>query len=213
MALNTFPSMATQGWSVTKAPNWATRLQRSVSGRELRVSDYVLPVYTFTLTYEVLRDRWDIRDGAGHGPAYRQGGTVIYDELRTIWNFFNQQQGSSIPFQFYDPTDNTTRAVSATPQSITVATGDGSTTSFQLCSAILAPVIPNVINTITPTGYTLDTNTGLITYSTAPASGVSITADMTYYYKVRFATDALESENFMYQLWALKQLKLASVLY
>lgn len=211
MTLNTFPNVITQGWSVMKSPNWATRMQRSVSGRELRVSDYVNPIYTFTLTYEVLRDRWDVRDGPGHGPAYRQFGTIIYDELRTIWNFFIQQQGSAIPFQFYDPTDNTTRTDPAVPNQIYFATGDGMTTSFQLVSPLRAPVIPIAVGPMTPPGPALDVDTGVVTYGTAPGAGVAMTVDMTYNYKVRFATDALEAENFMYQLWAMKQLKLVSV--
>ena len=46
----------------------------------------------------------------------------------------------------------------------------------------------------------------------APGSGVVITADFTYYFLVRFAEDTAEFENFMYQLWSLKQVKLQSVL-
>jgi hypothetical protein len=194
-----------------KSPNWATRMQRAVSGRELRVNDYILPIYTFTLTYEVLRDRWDIRDGPLRGHAYADV-TTPRDELRQIWNFFNQQCGASIPFQFYDPTDNTTRADPAVAQAITVAVGDGTTKSFQLCSAIRAPIIP-IDYTFSPTGSVPNFDTGVITYGTAPGSGTPITFDGTYRYKVRFATDNLEAENFMYQLWSMKQLKLTSVLY
>ncbi len=214
MALNTFPTTNTIAWSVTKSPNLATRIQRSVSGRELRVADYVLPIYTFTLTYEVLRDRWDIRNGANRGPAYPTPIATPLDELRAIWNFYLQQSGPLTPFKYHDPSDNTTRAVAASPQVSNFAVGDGTTTVFQMASPLLAPVIPTVVASITPAGLTsIDLDTGLITFVTAPGVGVSVGADMQYDYKVRFATDGLEAENFYYQLWQMKQLKLVSVLY
>jgi len=212
MALNIFPNTITLGWSVMKSPNWATRMQRSVSGRELRVNDYVLPVFTFTLTYEVLRDRWDVRDGPNRGHAYADV-TTPRDELRQIWNFFNQQKGAAVPFQFFDPTDNTTRTDPATARSITFASADGVTRSFQMASELLAPVIPNVVNSLTPSGGSINYDTGVITFSDPPGAGTPIGADMTYRYKVRFGTDNLEAENFMYQLWSMKQLKFTSVLY
>jgi hypothetical protein len=138
MALNTFPTINTLAWSVIKAPNWATRIQRAVSGRELRVSDYANPIYKFTLTYEVLRSSVDVRAGVGVGPAYYGGGPP-YSELDDLLTFFNQQQGASIPFNWYNPTEN---------------------------DAL---------------------------------------------YVVRFTKDALQLENFMYQLWHLKQLEFTSL--
>jgi uncharacterized protein (TIGR02217 family) len=189
-------------------------MQRAVSGRELRVSDYVLPTYTFTLTYEVLRDKWDTRGGAGRGFGLFPPASTPHDELRTIWNFFNQQRGASIPFQFNDPTDNTTRSDPAVAQTVYFGTGDGVTTHFQLASALMAPVIHTFINSYTPSGPAhVDLDTGVLIYDSAPGVGVQVGADMNYNYKVRFAADNLEAENFMYQLWAMKQLKLVSVIY
>src|SRR5438876_9680487 len=96
-----FPNLPGLGWSVTKAPRFATRVQRAVSGRELRVLDQPYPIWTWTLTYPVLRDKSDTR-----GPAGPAGLGAGYDELRTIAGFFLQQQGSFQPFLFDDPTDN-----------------------------------------------------------------------------------------------------------
>ena len=63
-----------------------------------------------------------------------------------------------------------------------------------------------------PAGYTVDDETGLVTFAAPPPAGQIITADFTYRFRVRFADDAAEFENFMYQLWQLKQIKLQSVL-
>ena len=93
-----FPALPGLGWSVTKTPRFTGRIQNAISGRELRVLDQVNPIWTWTLTYSLLRDRWDARATTGAGAEY--------DELRTLAGFFLQQQGRFRPFLFDDPTDN-----------------------------------------------------------------------------------------------------------
>jgi hypothetical protein len=64
-----------------------------------------------------------------------------------------------------------------------------------------------------PTTYLVNYNTGVITFvGNTPFIGWVVTADFTYYFRVTFAEDSLEFENFLYQLWSLKQVKLVSVL-
>ena len=203
-----FPALPGLGWSVSKAPRFATRTQKSVSGRELRIVDQVNPIWTFTLTYEILRDKHDTRGPGGLGAGF--------DELRTLAGFFLQQQGALLPFLFDDPTDdNVTGQV--------LGTGNSSTAQFQLvrtmggfAEPITAPdtVAAIYFNGIRqdPAGYTVDAATGLVTFATPPPAGQLVAADFTYRFRVRFADDTAEFENFMYQLWQLKQLKLQSVL-
>jgi uncharacterized protein (TIGR02217 family) len=203
-----FPVLPGLGWSVSKAPRFATRTQKAISGRELRIVDQVNPIWTFTLTYEILGDKHDTRGPGGLGAGF--------DELRTLAGFFLQQQGAFAPFLFDDPTDD-----SVTGQAI--GTGNSSATVFQLVrnfGGFSEPIVaPNTVSAIyfngvlqSASGYTVDATTGLITFTTAPPSGQAITADFTYYFRVRFADDTAEFENFMYQLWSLKQVKLQSVL-
>jgi uncharacterized protein (TIGR02217 family) len=203
-----FPELPGLAWSVTKAPRFQTRIQRAVSGRELRVLDQPWPVWTWTLTYALLRDKWDTR-----GPAALGAG---HDELRTLAGFFLQQQGAFQPFLFDDPTDN-----SMTGQPI--GTGNSSIAAFQLVrtmGSFAEPITaPNNVAAIYFNGvrqdsatYTVDGDTGLVTFTRPPPSGQSISADFTYRFRVRFADDTAEFENFMYQLWQLKQLKLQSAL-
>src|SRR5215204_681534 len=85
-----FPALPGLGWSVTKTPRFAGRVHNAVSGRELRVLDQPYPVWTWTLTYSLLRDQWDTRAAGGPGSGY--------DELRTLAGFFLQQQGTFQPF-------------------------------------------------------------------------------------------------------------------
>jgi uncharacterized protein (TIGR02217 family) len=60
--------------------------------------------------------------------------------------------------------------------------------------------------------YSVDADTGLVTFETPPPAGEAVSADFTYYFRVRFADDTAEFENFMFQLWSLRQVKLQSVL-
>ncbi|HYP37396.1 MAG TPA: DUF2460 domain-containing protein [Stellaceae bacterium] len=200
-----FPSLPGLAWSVTKTPTFQTRIQRAVSGRELRALDYPYPLWQFTLVFDLLRDN----------------PTAGYDELRTLMGFFMLCQGSFGTFLFRDPSDHR-----VTGQQIGI--GNASTTVFQLQRAMgstlpgggfLEPIVaPGVVSALYldgitqgPGSYSVDPDTGLVTFSTAPGSGLIITADYSYYFRCRFIDDSYAFENFMFQLWQLKKLTFISV--
>jgi uncharacterized protein (TIGR02217 family) len=195
-----FPSLPGLSWSVSKEPRFATRIQRAVNGRELRVLDQPNPSWSWTLTYEILRDGNDTRGIAGPGGA--PGGN--YDELRTLMGFFLQQQGAYRAFLFEDPSDN---SVTGQPLGI----GNASTTRFQLVRTMgtalpgggyaEAITAPNTVGTIyfdgirqPPTAYSVDADTGIVTFTTPPPTGRTVTADFTYCFRVRFADDSAAFE-------------------
>ncbi len=203
-----FPPLPGLGWSVTKTPRFAGRSHNAISGRELRVLDQVNPIWTWTLTYSLLRDKWDTRAQTGPG--------VGYNELRTLAGFFLNQRGTFQSFLFDDPTDN-----AITDQ--VLGTGNGSVHAIQLVRSMggfAEPITaPNVVSAIRlngvrqdPASYAVESETGVVTFATPPPAGHVIAADFTYRFRVRFAEDSAEFENFMYQLWQLKQIKLQSVL-
>lgn len=196
-----FPTLPGLGWSVVKTPNWRTKVQEAVSGKEYRSAWYSQPKYNMNLTYEVLR------------------AATAYTELQQLMGFFNSRQGSYDNFLFNDPTDN-----SVTAQSI--GTGNGVATQFQLVRAYGSNIEPvmnvNAITGIYDNGtpvvegvgagkYTIDSY-GLVTFGTAPVAAHALTWTGTYYYRCRFADDAADFENFMYQLWNLKSLDLLGCL-
>jgi len=138
-----------------------------------------------------------------------------YDELRTLAGFFLQQQGALQPFLFDDPTDD---IAAAQP----LGTGDSSRTAFQLLrhmGGFAEPITaPNTVSAIyfdgilqSAANYTVDAATGFVTFATPPPAGQLVTADFTYWLRVRFADDTAEFENFMLQLWQARQIKLRSV--
>lgn len=200
-----FPALPGLAWSVTKAPTFQTRIQRAVSGRELRAVDYPHPLWQFTLIFAFLRDN----PGAG------------LDELRTLMGFFMSCQGASGTFLFEDPSD-------CRVSGQYLGTGNSSKSVFQLQRTMgttlpnggfSEPIVaPNTVDAIyfdgiTQAGssYSVDPNTGLVTFETPPGTGLVITADFSYWFRCRFVDDSYLFENFMYQLWQLKKLSFITV--
>jgi uncharacterized protein (TIGR02217 family) len=191
-----FPTLPGLGWSVKRTPSFKTLVNEAVSGKETRAALWSYPRYRWELTYDVLRD-----------------GALA--ELRTLEGFFLQRQGSFDAFLFSDPDDN---AASGQP----IGIGDGSTAAFQLVrpfGGFVDPVLaPNSVSAVYLGGvvqsggaYSVDTATGLVTFTTAPAAGVAVTADFTFYWRVRFLEDVAEFEKFALALWQLKKLAFISV--
>jgi uncharacterized protein (TIGR02217 family) len=200
-----FPALPGLAWSVTKSPTFQTRIQRAVSGRELRALDYPYPLWQFTLVFDFLRDN----------PA------AGFDELRTLMGFFMLCQGAFGTFLFQDPSDDRVSGQQ-------IGTGDTLRTVFQLQRTMgktlpgggfLEPIVaPNVVSAVyfngivqDPAGYSVDPMTGLVTFNIAPGSGLIITADYSYYFRCRFIDDSYAFENFMFRLWQLKKLTFISV--
>jgi uncharacterized protein (TIGR02217 family) len=214
-----FPSLPGCGWSVTKAPRFQTRTQKAVSGRQLRIADQQSPIWTFTLTFPLLRDAHDTRAGSGVGLG------IGYDELRTLAGFFLAAQGAYGTFLFADPSDN---QVTGQP----TATGDGTTTAFPIVRSFgaFAEPLPAAINKTgnallvyvngvlqtsgvgTSSRFGFTTLADTITFAAAPAAGAAIAASFSYYFLCHFTDDAMNFENFMLQVWQAKSVKFESVL-
>ncbi len=185
-----FPALAGLGWNNTKAPKFNTIVQTSVSMAELRGSFASTPVYTFTLTFDLLRDN------------------TTFNELKQLIGFFLARQGSYDSFLYADPSDSI-----ATLQPF--GTGDGSTTAFQLArqmgyfteglsNVALSPAI-YVNGALQTSGYSV--SGGLVTFGSAPGAGAALTWSGTYYFRCRFVNDTQEFEEFMLNLWDVKSLQ------
>jgi uncharacterized protein (TIGR02217 family) len=191
--LPVLPFLPGQSPSLTKTPTWSSKVKRAGSGRERRTALWPYPLWSFELSYEVIR----------HRPTA--------DELAALWEFFNVAQGQYRPWLFVDPSDN---QVAGQP----FATGDGATTTFQLTRAIRSwsePVYgvyaPSVeIAGIPTTAFTIIPN-GAIAFTTAPASGAALTWSGYFYYGCRFSQDTAGFEQIVAQLWSGKSVKFVSV--
>jgi uncharacterized protein (TIGR02217 family) len=195
MSTSVFPTFDGLAWSVFKTPMWSTLAKNTVSGRELRLSNYSTPKYKFKLSYEVLR------------------ADIAHHELQDFMSFFNAMQGSFDTFLYKDPADHTATAE-------VIGIGNGSNKIFQLSRTygtytepVVAPYLLTLqvfVNGVLAAGST-DANTGIVTLTTAPASGATVTWTGEFYYRCRFIDDMMDFENFMYQLWTLKSVQFISV--
>ena len=131
------------------------------------------------------------------------------DDLAAVVAFFEARNGRLHGFRFKDWADYKSclpsQISAATDQAI--GTGDGSTKTFQLVKRyasgaqawvriITKPVAGSIAialnGTPTPSGWSVDATTGLVTFVSAPASGVAITAGFAFDVPVRFDTDTLD---------------------
>jgi uncharacterized protein (TIGR02217 family) len=131
------------------------------------------------------------------------------DDLAAVVAFFEARNGRLHGFRFKDWADfkSCLPSQSPGPTDQPIGTGNGAATLFQLTKryasgaqtwtrAITKPVAGTVtiaLNGATQaSGWSISTTTGLITFTTAPAAGVAITAGFEFDVPVRFDTDALD---------------------
>lgn len=196
-----FPVLIGQGWSVHKRPIFSTRVASHVSGREVRDALYAHTLYEYELVFNALSS------------SPTQFATLGASSLQVLMGFFLSMQGQFGTFLYADPSDN-----AVTGQSL--GSGDGATTAFTFVRSLGgfaepvgwvtgAPAI--YLNGIAQTsGFTI-TPPNILTFASAPASGVAISADFAYAFQCRFLDDAMDFENLMQNLWAVKSVKFRSV--
>ncbi|SIS76627.1 DUF2460 domain-containing protein [Phaeovulum vinaykumarii] len=131
------------------------------------------------------------------------------DDLAAVVAFFEARNGRLHGFRFKDWGDYKSCLPSGTPAPTdqAIGTGDGATTTFQLVKryvsgsqtwvrTITKPVAGSVTVALNDasqaSGWSVDTTTGVITFTTAPGSGVAITAGFEFDVPVRFDTDVLD---------------------
>lgn len=193
-----FPQSAGMAWGLQKTPMWASRVQKSTSGKRQAVGYMSYPLYKYTLNFAVLREY------------------ASFTELETLQGFFNQLKGQVDTFKFVDPVD----AAVTTAQGI--GTGDGVNKYFQLVrtyGGFVEPVFaPNVITSLrkasvaqtNPTHYSVNT-TGLITFVTAPTAGQVIDWTGTYYWRCAFSSDTLDFINDGLDIWKTNKISFETV--
>jgi len=142
--------------------------------------------------------------------------------------FFEARNGRLYGFRWKDWGDYKSCLPSGTPSATdqTIGTGDGTTGAFQLVKAyssgaqtwtrsITKPVAGTVTlaldGVMQNTGWSVDTTTGLVTFTTAPASGATITAGFEFDVPVRFDTDQLDVTHDLERLGSITSIPLIEV--
>lgn len=189
-----FPDLPGLSWGVGKFPRFNTVIHRAVSGREQRAALMAYPLWQFKLSFEFLRD------------------TDAIKEYRDLAGFFLARRGSYEAFLYLDPTDSVCADVP-------FGSGDGVEKEFQITrsfnfsgSFAFAEPVQNIktlseirINGNLTTAFSIS-DTGWVTFSTAPAAEAILTWSGEFYFRVRFEEDVAEFNQFLKDLWELKQI-------
>jgi hypothetical protein len=222
-----FPKLPGLHWEPKISREFATLVQKAAApGYETRVSLGPDPIRHFDLSYDWLRQPGSQADTPG-SPV---------EELEALAGFFDARQGSFDSFLLYAPdvTENNADGVIAaqvlTPDANNIAplivTRAGFNENIYEAAGVngnplgvgAAPVIkkdgtPLVVTTdysFHGPGYAVGNTTypGLAIAFVASTGGHVITADFTWFYRVRFEQDTQEFQKFLALLYEAQQMQL-----
>jgi uncharacterized protein (TIGR02217 family) len=176
-------------YGATGGPEFATTVVVTGAGHEQRNVDWT-----------EARGRWDVASGL-----------KSQQQLDELIAFFRARKGKAYGFRFKDWTD-----YKATGQLL--GTGNDAEIEFQLVKRYPSGSVIEVRTITKPvagtvrvyvdeveqlSGWSVDVTIGIVTFTTAPAAGVAITADFELDVPVRFDTDhmAVTIENFRLHRW------------
>lgn len=164
-------------YGATGGPEFATSVVATASGFEQR-----------NINWSAARGRWDVASGLKK-----------QTQLDTLIAFFRARKGRAYGFRFKDWTD-----FKATAQAL--GSGNGTIKTFQLIRTYLSGGNTDVRMITKPvagtvkvylagvqqnSGWSVNTTTGVITFTNAPGNGVSVSADYEFDVPVRFDTDRM----------------------
>ena len=135
-------------------------------------------------------------------------GVKTLDDVHSVIAFFEARMARLYGFRLKDFSDYKSCAPGAdiTPLDQSIGTGDGAATAFQLAktyasgSASWQRTIKKPVSATTRvalngveqlSGFTVDTTTGIVTFTSAPGAGVAVTAGFEFDTPVRFDSDQL----------------------
>lgn len=172
-----------------------TRFPEDIAYGSLGGPEYATDIIEMQSGFEQRNINWS----AARGRYNVAHGIKTQSQLDELIAFFRARKGRAHSFRFKDWTD-----YSAVAQSI--GTGDDSSTDFQLTKSyssgsivetrIIAKPVAGTVKIYVDaveqvSGVSVDTTTGIVTFSTAPANGEAITADFEFDVPARFDTDRL----------------------
>lgn len=205
---NLFPSnIAGLTWNGSRSTEFNSTFQEAITGKTSTSTFTKYPTIEWDLNYELLNQ------------------AAALDDLRKIIGLFNQQQAGATYFLYIDPAFNTVS------QEVFFV-GDGSTKKAQLKAqygVAGGPGLPEIIQSLQSpttvvvrditagvtlvqgTDYTIGA-TGMISFTSAPATNHQIAWTGSFYYLCKFIPDNIDPEQFMQQFWSLQSIRFRSVI-
>lgn len=192
-------------WNVDREEQWSTLKQVAQNGRVLRIPNWQQPLWRFVFRWGYLKDRPnDIPVGN------------IYTDLRTLWGQVLQFKGQAIDFM-YQPDDSAViNRVLGAPDTngnveITHDIGGYSESVQALDRSSLLVTFNNVLQ-LNPTianPNTVPPYLGYVIQGVPNTTAVRVSFN--YFYRCMLDNDIRTYENFMFQLWVLKELPFMQV--
>src|SRR5580692_1783550 len=109
-----YPTLQGETFPIDRRDNFSTIVQAASSGLEVRIAEYSYPLREWDIPYS-----WLSQDQA-------------ISDFQTLLGCFLAAYGKFNPLLYNDPYDNTTSPNPASPTPSIIATGDGTTTQFQI---------------------------------------------------------------------------------
>jgi uncharacterized protein (TIGR02217 family) len=155
-------------------------------------------------------------------------GVRSLDQLATSLAFWEARNGALYGFRWKDWADYKSGLPSAavTNADQLLGLGTGALTTFQLLKRytsggyeyarpikkpVTGTVVVSVNSVAQPTGWTVDTTTGIITFTTAPANGHAVRAGFEFDVPVRFDEDSLDISIEGFQAGAIPSIKVIEI--
>ncbi|WP_295237481.1 DUF2460 domain-containing protein [Veillonella sp.] len=184
--LKKFPNINTLEWKSTKAQKWNTVVKTSGAGKVRTLTTWQRPQYTITTAFAYLT------------PA----------QYKTLMGFFASIKGGHQPFLWLDPEDYEEKGIRLGVGS------DGKWQAMRKMGDYLEPVeyIENLV--LYADGQkvgSVKVDKGLITTTATISPTAIITADYTYYWKVRLSGDEFTAELQYKNIYKSKSMKLVTV--
>ncbi|MFN3727527.1 MAG: DUF2460 domain-containing protein [Allosphingosinicella sp.] len=184
-------------YGASGGPGYSTTVVTTVSGHERRNANWA-----------AARGKWNV----AHGLKKRE-------QVAALIAFFRARKGRAYGFRFKDWTDYQAFAQ-------VLGVGDGANKTFQLVkhyasggeidTRLIAKPVTGTVKIYRDgveavTGWTVNTATGLVTFTTAPTSGVQVTADFEFDVPVRFDSDQMDITIETYQLGSWGQIPVLEI--
>ena len=177
--MNTFPTFAGLGWDIKKRPMLSTAKEISASGARFHTARWPIPHYEFEVALNYLSQT----------------------DMDTLEAFYLGQSGPAFPFLLSVTNGNAQTAKACS------GTADGTNKIFQMPLPAQAQVVTSALfDNGSAAGAATVSASGLITFTTAPLTGHSITENCTYAYLVNFKDDAEEFNQMMSQMYEVQKL-------
>lgn len=189
--MDIFPNIQGMEWNNTKTPSFDVTIQKSGSGRRKTLCQHAYPEWELSCSFTALDHR----------------------AVDKIAGFFGKVYGATTPFLWKDMEDYKQAGTQ-------FGVGDGTETDFQLLrqwgqGMFYEPVLDPIASSLVVykdgirQAVTLGTD-GVVTFATAPAAGVVLSADFHYFWRVSF-DKSITWKIVWFNLYKLNSFKLVSV--